>query len=169
MDTQNFILVDTSGSMWPEWDNVKFNLIELDSLLESKIFIFTNSEAVFVTQNLDPYLSYIEPRGLTNFVLILEKLLNKLEVGKDYNIHLFTDNCGRVNSETRTRIIQRLNLINNQSNVVFYGASDAIQYKLGLNSPVLDSINIVRNNYLDEYKQTRNLIVNTRTTLLSKN
>jgi len=169
MSTQNFILVDVSGSMWPVWSNIKSNLIELDSLLENKLFIFTNSEAVFVTQNLDPYTKCIEPRGLTNFVLILEKLLNKLEVGKDYNIHLFTDNCGRVNPETKTRIIQQLNLINNQSNVVFYGASDIVQYKLGLNSLILDSINIVRNTYLDQYKQTKNLIVNTRTTLLSKN
>jgi len=169
MSNQNFILVDTSGSMWPEWDNVKSNLIDLDSLLENKLFIFTNSEAVFVTRNLDPYLNYIEPRALTNFALILEKLLNNLEVGKDYDIHLFTDNCGKVNSENRNRIITQLELINNQSNLVFYGASDVIQYKLGLNSLILDSINIVRNTYLDQYKQTKNSIVNTRTTLLSKN
>ena len=168
MDTQDFILVDTSGSMWPEWDAVKSNLIELDSLLENKLFIFTNSEAVFVTHSLDPYIKYIEPRALTNFVLILEKLLNKLEVGKDYNIHLFTDNCGKVNSENRVRIANQLKLINNQSNVVFYGASDLVQHKLGLNLLILNSINIVKNTYVDQYKQTRNLIANTGRALLSK-
>jgi len=169
MSIQNFILVDSSGSMWPLWDNIKSNLIDLDSLLEDKLFIFTSSEAVFATQNLDPYLSYIEPRGLTNFALTLEKLLNKLEVGKYYNIHLFTDNCGRVDSETRNRIVRQLKVINNQSNVVFYGTSDVIQYKLGLNSLILDSIKIVRNNYLDQCKQTRNLTASTSRVLLSKN
>jgi len=144
--------------MWPEWNNVKSNLIQLDSLLENKLFIFTNSEAVFVTQNLDPYINYIEPRSLTNFVATLEKLLNKLETGKNYNIHLFTDNCGRVNPETRARIVCQLELINNQSNVVLYGVSDLVQYKLGLSSLILDSINIVKNTYIDQYKQTQSLI-----------
>jgi len=168
MSNQNFILVDTSGSMWPEWDNVKSNLIELDSLLENKLFIFTNSEAVFVTRNLDPYLNYIEPRALTNFALILEKLLNNLEVGKDYDIHLFTDNCGKVNSENRNRIITQLELINNRSNVMFYGASDLVQHKLGLSSLILNSVNIVNNTYVDQYKQTKDLIVDTGKVLLSK-
>jgi len=158
MSDQNFILVDTSGSMWPEWNNVKSNLIQLDSLLENRLFIFTNSEAIFVTQNLDPYINYIEPRGLTNFVTTLEKLLNKLETGKNYNIHLFTDTCGKVNPKTRARIVRQLELINNQSNVVFYGVSDLVQYKLGLTKLILDSINIVKNTYVDQYKQTQSLI-----------
>jgi len=158
MSDQNFILVDTSGSMWPEWNNVKSNLIQLDSLLENRLFIFTNSEAIFVTQNLDPYINYIEPRGLTNFVTTLEKLLNKLETGKNYNIHLFTDNCGKVNPKTRAQIVRQLELINNQSNVVFYGVSDLVQYKLGLTKLILDSINIVKNTYVDQYKQTQSLI-----------
>jgi len=168
MCIQNFVLVDTSGSMWPTWDDIKSNLIELDSLLENKQFIFTNSEIVFVTQNLDPYLKYIEPKGLTNFVTTLEKVLDNLEIGKDYNIHLFTDNCGRVGNENKVRIVNKLRLINNRSNIVFYGVSDLVQSKLGLNSLILDSINVVKNSYVSQYKQTQNLIFKSSQPLLSK-
>jgi len=160
MCTQNLILVDTSGSMWPEWSNVKSNLVELDSLLEDKKIIFTNSEAVFVTKNLKPYLNYIEPAGLTNFVITLEKILNELEIGEDYNIHLFTDNCGKVKYESKTRIVDRLKLINNQSNIVFYGVSDLVKRKLGLDLLTLDSINFIKNSYVDQYRQTPNLLAN---------
>ena len=105
--------------MWPEWNNVKLNLIELDGLLEDKEFIFTNSEVVLRTKSLNSYLNCIEPTGLTNFVTTLEEVLNKLEVGKDYNIHLFTDNCGKVRYEHKIRIATQLKLINRQFNVVF--------------------------------------------------
>jgi hypothetical protein len=160
MRTQNFILVDTSGSMWPKWDNVKSNLIELDNLLEDKLFVFTNSEVVFTTRNLNSYLKYIEPSGLTNFVLTLEGILGELKVGKGYNIHLFTDNCGKVKYEDKVRITTRLKLINNQSNVTFYGVSDLVKCKLGLDALELDSINFIKNSYVDQYKQTSKLLTN---------
>ena len=168
MRTQNFILVDTSGSMWPKWDNVKSNLTELDNLLEDKLFVFTNSEVVFTARSLNPYLKYIEPSGLTNFVVTLEEILNKLETGKDYNIHLFTDSCGKVKYEDRVRIITQLNLINNQSNVTFYGVSDLVRCKLGLDLLTLDSINFIKNSYVDQYKQTSSLLVNLHKTMSRK-
>jgi hypothetical protein len=146
--------------MWPKWDNVKSNLIELDNLLENKLFVFTNSEVVFTTKNLNSYLKYIEPSGLTNFVLTLEEILGELEVGKDYNIHLFTDNCGKVKYEDKVRITTRLKLINNQSNVTFYGASDLVKCKLVLDVLELDSINFIENSYVDQYKQTSKLLTN---------
>jgi hypothetical protein len=160
MCTQNFVLVDTSGSMWPKWNNVKSNLIELDNLLEDKLFVFTNSEVVFTTKDLNSYLKYIEPSGLTNFVLTLEEILDRLEASKDYNIHLFTDSCGKVKYEDRVRIITRLKLINNQSNVTFYGVSDLVRCKLGLDVLELDSINFIENSYVDQYKRTSKLLTN---------
>jgi len=112
-------------------------------------FIFTNSEVIFTTKSLNSYLKYIQPSGLTNFVVVLEGVLNKLETGKDYRIHLFTDSCGKVKYEDRVRIITQLKLINKQSNVTFYGVSDLVKCKLGLDLLKLDSINFIKNSYVD--------------------
>lgn len=154
MKSQNLILVDTSGSMIPFWENIKQHLKQLDSLITQSTYIFTNSKSKLITKNLREDINRVSVIGLTNFFDEFIALINEVKPNTNTTIHLFTDGGGKYNPSALKNSLDKLP---SEAVLTLYGVNKQLSKKMKLN---LDSLNIhiFECTYLTNYFNTQNNI-----------